>query len=152
MEYTTGIQQGDVALHQTPDGGDFEVTNGITQMTPGLEVAAYISLFGGNAEDDGQVGNPMQYWGNFIENEPSKQIRSRTQYLLRSLPTTSANLRRVEDAAVNDLAWMVTDRVASEVTAVATIPALNAVRIVVSIDAFGEESTFTFTENWQASI
>lgn len=152
MATTTATQQGDVALKQTPDGGDFNVENGIVEMCPGLEVAAYISLFGGNIEDDGSLNNPKQYWGNVIENEPVKQLRSRTQFLVKSLPLTSANLRRVEEAARNDLQWFLDGRIASELEVVATVPALNKLQIDIAINAYGIEQNFTFTENWGASV
>ena len=80
-------QQGDAHLFHTPDGGELDVIGGIVTMCPGLDVAAYISLFGGNGWDDGTAkGDPKQYWGNRIESDPSEFLRSRTQYILQSLP------------------------------------------------------------------
>lgn len=152
MATTTGIQQGDVALTQTNDGGDFEVFDGIISMCPGLEVAAYLSLYGGNEQDDGNQDNVRQYWGNFIETLPERKLRSRTQYLLRNLPATASNLRRVEDAALADLAWMLTANVANNIEAEATIPQVNTIQLTIVIEAFGNEETFTFTDNWKASI
>lgn len=152
MALTTGIQQGDIALQQTVDGGDFCVENGIAEMCAGLEVAAYISLFGGNENDDGQPDNSLQYWGNFIETLPERKLRSRTQFLLRSLPITSGNLLRLENAAKEDLQWFLTLSIASSVTVAATIPGLNKIQLTIGIEAYGEEQNFTFTENWRASI
>ena len=51
----TTVQQGDVLLFQTIDDGNVEVINGIITMSGGLDTAAYLSLFGGNEEDDGRV-------------------------------------------------------------------------------------------------
>jgi len=152
MATTTSIQQGDVALMQTPNGGDFCIENGIAEMCAGLEVSAYVSLFGGNEQDDGQPDNVRQYWGNFIETEPSKQLRSRTQFLLKSLPVTANNLLRVQEAAKLDLQWFLDGNIASAIEVVATIPAVNEVQLVINIEAQGDEHNFTFTENWKASV
>lgn len=143
-------QQGDVVLFQTVDDGNIVVTDGIVTMSGGLETAAYLSLFGGNEDDDGSMGAAFSWWGN-VDAQEIEQYRSETQHLLDSLPPSSGNLVRIEDAARRDLAWFVTARVASSVTVNASIPGLNRVKLVVGIEAFGEESQFEFVENWRAS-
>ena len=143
-------QQGDVLLCQTIDGGEISVDSGIVEMAGGLPTAAYLSLFGGNADDDGSQDSSLGWWGNLLETETSRRYRSETQYLLDKLPATASNLRRLEDAARRDLAWMVTDGVASSVTATASIPDVNKVKMVIGVTAAGEESDFVFIENWKA--
>lgn len=142
-------QQGDVLLYQTNDGGDINVDGGIVVMSGGLETAAYLSLFGGNEQDDGRKDNPLQWWGNLGE-EPERQYRSETQYLLRSVPSIPANLRRIEEAAVRDLGWFVSSRAATSVSAAASMPGLNKVRLVVTIEANGQPAVIEFIENWKA--
>lgn len=144
-------QQGDVSLFQTDDGGEITVENGLVEMSGGLEAAAYLSMFGGNEDDNGQPRNAASWWGNLDETDPSRQYRSETQYLLQSIPAITSNLRRIEDAAGRDLAWFITEKAASSVEVVATIPGINRVKISISIEATGEESNFEFTENWKAS-
>ncbi len=145
-------QEGDVLLFQTDDDGDIEVINGIVTMSGGLETAAYISLFGGNKRDDGRPDNQFNWWGNLSENEIPKHIRSETQNLLAGLPATSFNLLRVEDAVLRDLQWMIDVKAANIITAVATIPGLNKIAIAIQIQAVGQESEFTFTANWKATV
>jgi phage gp46-like protein len=152
MATTTGIQQGDVALQQTLDGGDFCIVDGVAEMCPGLEVAAYLSLFGGNLEDDGALDNPLQYWGNYIETEPGKHLRSRTQHVLRNLPATTANIRVIENAVQTDLEWLLTANVANNIDVAVSLPAVDTVRIEVCISADGEEQNLTYNENWKASF
>lgn len=124
----------DVLLRQTDDGGEITVDNGLTLMSDGLETAAYLSLFGGNDDDAGDAASErLQWWGNLDEVEASRTYRSETQNLLRSLPLVPSNLRRIEQAAARDLAWMLETAVARSVTVSASIPALNRVRIEVSI-------------------
>lgn len=143
-------QQGDVLLIQTNDDGEITVVNGVAEMTGGFETAVYLSLFGGNEDDDGRSENPLKWWGNLDEVDPVLKYISKTQNILQALPATSANLKRVEDAIKEDLQWLLDKNVASSVTVAANIPALNKLKIVVEIEARGEESRFEFTENWRA--
>ena len=146
-------QEGDVFLYQTVDGGDINVTSGIAQMTVGFETMAYLSLFGGNADDPGLDDTRLQWWGNFDETDAAFQYRSQTQYLLRSIPATSANLIRVQDAVTADLSHdFIATGIAGAVNVEVSIPRLNAVQIDIRIEADGEISEFTFFENWRAAI
>lgn len=124
----------DVLLFQTPDGGEVTFENGQPLMDDGLETAVYLSLWGGNEEDSGgDEGKPHEFWGNKIESDPAKKLRSGTQFLLRSIPITSGNIVLIEDAVAQDLAWMVDTKLASFVGGTVSIPALNTIRIDVKI-------------------
>lgn len=144
-------QQGDVLLFQTTDDGDINVEGGLVEMSGGLETMAYLCMFGGNEDDDGLSKNGLTYWGNLDEIDPAVQYRSETQHLLQAIPATTGNLRRIEDAANRDLKVFIEKKIASSVTVVATIPGLNKIKIVINIDALGEESSFEFVENWKVS-
>lgn len=143
------MQEGDVKLFQTNDGGDIIIENGIAEMSGGLETSAYLSLFGGNEDDDGREGNPYTWWGNIEELVEEKKYRSETGYLLQSLPITTDNLRRIEDAASRDLAWFVESKIASSVTVFASISSVNMIKLNISIKAIGKEEDFEFVENWR---
>jgi phage gp46-like protein len=147
----TNEQQGDVHLFQTLDGGNITIVGGIVEMSNGLGVAAYISLFGANSDDNGLAGNPLSWWGNTDEPEVN-QIRSETQYLLTRLPQTTSNLLKIEDAIQKDLSWMLLNNIASTIDVDVTIPALNRINIKLDINAQGTKESFNFTENWEASI
>ena len=140
------MQEGDVVLFQTDDDGGIEVNEGLVTMDGGLRTAAYLSIFGGNEDDDGIESNSKTWWGNFLENEPSKRYISETQNLLQSLPLTSGNLLRVEDAAKRDLNWFISEGVATKVEASASIPTVNKIKLVINID----QEQFIFVENWRA--
>jgi hypothetical protein len=133
----------DVLLFQTKDGGEIDPDI----LTPGLDVMAYLCLFGGNDDDDGSEGNPLTWWANLDETDPASMYRSETQNILRGLPASSANLRRLEDAARRDLGAFISAGIAREVDAEASIIGLNRVRIVCDIDGQTEE----FIETWEAS-
>lgn len=142
----------DVLLFQTNDEGNILIENGDVVLSGGLETAVYLSLFGGNEDDDGRPDNPLTYWGNLDETDPAKQYRSETQYLLQALPATSGNLRKVEDAAGRDLAWTVTAGVASSVTVSASLVGLNKVSLKINVIAEGLEFEFEFIQNWKAEV
>ena len=135
------MQQGDVLLCQTNDDGEIEVIDGIVTMTGTFSTAAYLSLFGGNEDDNGLSSSVKTWWGNLSENEPSRRYVSETQNLLQSIPATANNLLRIEDAVKRDLNWFLTENIASYVEAAVSI----------EVRAEGEESTFEFTENWRAT-
>lgn len=140
------MQQGDIRLFNTYDGGDIAVTNGIVEMSGGVETAAYLSLFGGNEDDDGREDSAHNWWGNLAENETDKTYRSETQHLIQALPLTSNNLKRIEDAAKKDLQWFISTGVATSINVFASVPALNTLELVISID----QKEFKFIENWRA--
>jgi phage gp46-like protein len=137
----------DAHFYATEDGGEIDFVNGQAVMSDGLEAAAYLSLFGGNEEDSGvDPDEPQQWWGNFGESEDRKQ-RSRTVYALNTLIPIPANLRQIEDAARQDLAWMLTD-VATSIEVTATMPAPRRLELEVEIEIGETSYTFTFGENW----
>jgi phage gp46-like protein len=142
----------DLRLHHTDDGGEIDVVGGRVTMDDGLETAAYISLFGGNELDAGQDSTAGKtWWGNVDEEDRTRRLVSETQHLLRALPATAANLRRIEDAAVRDLAWMVDAGAADAVEVTAFLPARNTVRLVGSITVDGAVFPFDFQRQWLAS-
>lgn len=144
-------QQGDVLLLQTPDDGDIRSTNGVIEMTGSFETMLYLCLFGGNEDDPGTDDTTHTWWGNIDENLPERRYRSRTQFILRSLPATLANINRLRDAAQADLAVFTDLNIANSLEVTVSIPKLNRVRIQVNIEARGEEMSFAFAENWKAS-
>ncbi|MDZ7922709.1 MAG: hypothetical protein U5M23_01330 [Marinagarivorans sp.] len=123
-------QQGEVLIFQTPDGGDIEVIDGVVTMTGGLESAVYLSMFG----DDGD------WWGN-IGVPQNQKISGRLGKLIDTLPPIPVNLLRLEDAAKSDINWL-----GAGVVVAASMPALNTVKITVSIG----ETKLEFTENWNS--
>jgi phage gp46-like protein len=124
----------DVLLYQTPDGGEIDFVNGQAVMSQdGLSTAVFLSLFGGNEDDGGsQSDDPVQWWGNLGETDPSRRYRGATQKLLRELPAIPMNIARFTDSVESDLAWML-ESVADSVTVEVTLPALNTVMIVITI-------------------
>jgi len=145
-------QQGDVILFQINDGGEINVEKGIAEMSGGLATAAYLSLFGGNQDDDKRANNNLTWWANLNENNPIDQYRSETQNLLNNIAATSNNLLRLEEAARRDLAWLIEGSIASDISVVASIIAINRVELSIDIEAVGRESSFEFVANWRSTV
>lgn len=134
----------DVLMYHTAGGGNLYAHEGEIVLTDGLEVAAYLSLFGGNEDDDGSRDSRRQWWGN--QGEPvERQYRSETQYTVRSLPQTVQSLRRVTSAAERDLADMPVD----SVDVAASYPGLNLLKLDISLIIGGTESRIIFVESWR---
>lgn len=123
----------DLLLFQSDDDGDIEFIAGQPTMSDGLATSAYLSLFGGSERDSGLTdGEPYTWWANTEEPVAERRQRSQLQALLQQIPATPANLRRVEDAALADLAWM-GDALDATVAVEASMPALDTVSINVAI-------------------
>lgn len=141
----------DVLLFQTPDDGDINVENGIVELTPGFETAVYLSMFGGNEEDSGGSEDPNEWWGNLLDTDPARHYRGETETILESMAAVPANLLKVQEAAKRDLQWLLDTNAASTVEVTASMPGLNRVGLVVTVQADGTESQFEYIENWKAS-
>ena len=141
----------DVLLRQFENGGNIEYRNGRAVLSDGLETDVFNAMFGGNERDSGlEADDALQWWGNLIERNEDRKLRSRTQNLLRSLPLIPANLLRIEEAAASDVAYLFDNGTASFIRVTASIPALNRVRIVVEIVINDEDFKFVFTEQARA--
>ena len=141
----------DVFLRHFADGGDIEVAEGRISMSDGLEEAVYLSLLGGNERDGGGDATlHLEWWGNKGQTVASRRYRSEFQHLLRSLPLAPRNLRRLEDAALRDLAWFADEVLATFVGVTVRIPKLNTAEVEVSLEIDDREYSFAFTESARA--
>lgn len=137
----------DVLLFQTNDDGDLNIVDGFVELTDDFRTASYLSLFGGNENDDGRDDNPETWWGNLNETDPANRYISETEFLLRSLPAITSNLLRLEDATRRDLAAFVDLGIVNELTVEVSLVGLNRLKYVIEFDG---DQTVTFLENWKA--
>ena len=136
----------DVRIFQTDNGGDVEFEGGNPLLAPGFESAAYLSLFGGNQEDDAtESTDRFQWWGNTTESEPARTYRSRTQNLLLGITNVASSLLRIEEAATLDLQWFIDEGIADSVEVVASVPDFNRLDLEISIVVGDSEFTINLS-------
>lgn len=139
----------DVLLFQTNNDGDINIENGFVELTDDFRTATYLSLFGGNENDDGRDNNPLTWWANLNEINPANRYVSETEHLLRSLPVTSNNLLRLEDAAKSDLKAFLDLGIVKELTIEIALIDVNKLKYVIQ---FNGDETVTFIENWKTMV
>lgn len=127
--------EGDVKIISTLDGGEINFNSGIIEMTQGFDSIVYLLLFGGNIGDDGtKATEKLEWWGNKIEtNNPERKIHSRFQNLITGLPATPANLKRLTEAARQDLSVLQSEKICDTIDILLTIPQKNMVDIEIRL-------------------
>jgi hypothetical protein len=138
---TNTNQQGDVLMfHSNEDCGEILESNGIIEMTTFYQTMAYLTLAGGNQDDDGSEATAyLQWWGN--EGEPvERQYRGRFQRHLSGSPLTSASIIDIEADAKHDLEAAFLPDYAMSVSVSASIVAPKMVQLDVGIVALNGET------------
>lgn len=147
------IFQGDVLLLSTSDGGNLSIKDNFVEGTGGFETAVFLSLAGGNVDDNGTESTRKKgWWGNALEpDNPNKRLVSRLQNIIRGLPTTPNNLNKAIQAAKDDLSWFIDEGIADTIEIDGSIPSKN--RLELDIKILKDEkllSEIRFEENWGA--
>lgn len=143
----------DPNLYVEENGGDLLLDAGDLLVGNGLISAASLSLFGGNTEDSGTGADaPKQFWGNRLYKQESRHLRSRSGHLLEFLPVTSGNLKRLEEAAAEDLQWMVDENIVSDLSVVVSFDGPKRVRYDLSAVVSNEKVDFSLTREWGGSL
>jgi phage gp46-like protein len=121
---------GDLLLQSTVDGGEITLLPDDTFLNDtGFETAIYLSLFGGDYEDNGtESTKDKTWWGNNLEvNNPNAKLISRFQNLSRSMPLTPGNLLKLKDAVRQDLQWFIDEGIIDLLIVNMTIPNKNRI-------------------------
>lgn len=130
---------GDVLLLDTNDGAELTIVNGLVQLDTGFNSAVYLSLFGGDKDDTGEVVNNNTWWGNKLQNiSENEKLVSRFQAFINSVPLISKNIRLAEEKALQDLQWMIDDGIADSIEAVITVINRKEINLKIDITKFGE--------------
>jgi len=126
-------------LYDTPDGGDIRIMEGLIVSDPSFNTAVYLSLFGGNKEDNGRVKNRKTWWGNTLRGlRENQRLTSRFQSIIFGLPMTTRNILDAEEAARLDLEWMINEKIADEILTDGKAVAQNRFSLKVQIIAKGD--------------
>ena len=149
------IYEGDVLIKQTADGGEIYFNSGIIETTLGFESMVYLLLFGGNRKDDGtEATKKYEWWGNKLENNnPERKVHSRFQNILYGLPATPENIKKLEDAARQDLEVLKAQKIVDSLDIELTIT--EPKRVEIEIIGWKDESKLfetIFEANWKGMI
>jgi phage gp46-like protein len=146
--------EGDLFLEDTPDGGDIRIENDLFVNDRSFNTAVYLSLFGGNKDDNGKVRNRKTWWGNtLIGTAENEKIVSRFQAIISGLPMTTKNIQEAENAASLDLKWITDEGIGDKITIYGRAVAWNEFSLTVDIQASGKsicENTFSLF--WKAGV
>lgn len=133
------LRQGDIAIFQTPDGGDISIINGEPVMDGGFESAVYLSLF---------AGGENTHWIEEYQDK-SEKLNSRFYNFINGNAKSVENLNRAEELAKQDLNWFLTDGIADTLNL--TITSTDKSRILLSYELLldGKKlSENTYNINW----
>jgi len=114
----------DLKFKQDSNGDwDIDFANGDFELTDGLDSAVYMSVFCEKRASSSQVSEPNLRRGHFT-NEFSKiegyQVGSLFWLYTQQAKNTDSNLRLLEGAVSDGLAWMIEDNIFSKVKVKAT--------------------------------
>ncbi len=138
----------EIRVKENLDGGDFvlievEDETGLfhdLQLDGGLETPIYLSHFGGNVKAN-TTGNEEpgilreDWYGNaFVSEDPDRRANSDLERALIELPISSGNLLKYEDAAEDDLAWLINNGIAASVASEAVITAPESVKVTDTVE------------------
>jgi phage gp46-like protein len=141
-------------VEDTPDGGDIRIENDLFVSDRSFNTAVYLSIFGGNKEDNGKVKNNKTWWGNTLEGTPeNEKLVSRFQAIIFGLPMTTKNMESAETAASLDLKWVIDEGIADKIKVLGRAVSRNRFTLDVEISMVGKsiyENTFSLF--WKAGI
>lgn len=130
---------GDVLLFDTENGGEISVINGLVIPDGSFRTAVYLSFFGGNKDDGGDVASSDTWWGNRLEGvSENEKLVSRFMAFVRSVPLNSKNLKIAQDKAKEDLKWFLDDGIADSVEVNLLDEGNNRIQLNVKIEKSGK--------------
>lgn len=147
----------DLSIFESGNGGDVERNGDNIVLTEGLFVQIYLAMFGGNVEGDTiseEISDPSiqnkGWWGNNVlfEDDPQLQFNSKTERTLNTTPLTPAGRQVIQAAVQEDMEFL---SELGEVNVVVTIPDVDKVQIVVTIQQPTEEQPQNFIFLWDGT-
>jgi phage gp46-like protein len=146
--------EGDLLLMETEDGGEVQIENDLFVCDRSFNTAVYLSLFGGNKDDNGKVKNNKTWWGNTLPGiAEHEKFVSRFQAVISGLPMTTKNIQEAEAEANLDLKWIADEGIAEKITVSGRAVSRTGFALHIDIQAGGKsiyENTFSLF--WKAGI
>lgn len=101
----------DILIYESGDGGEFQLVNGDLNTVQSITNCVYLALFGGNVEQS--TSNDIEdneqrfdWWGNVLISDI--QFNSEFERTLLEVSLNSSGIGKLENAAMNDLAFLKT--------------------------------------------
>ncbi len=139
--------------------GDFEASLTVVgddlATDEGLETAVIISLFTDRRADESDIlplGEAYRrgWWGDTYPEIEGDKIGSKLWLLSREKQLPEV-MRRAEQYARESLQWLIDDKVATDVTVIATNPSMGVLFLQIDITRpAGNAITFRYDYNWAA--
>tara|TARA_R110002012_G_scaffold266403_1_gene449944 strand:- start:74 stop:514 length:441 start_codon:yes stop_codon:yes gene_type:complete len=142
----------DLQLVLNGDGGDLVFADNDLVLASGIVESFTVSLFGGNMLDDGLENSEREWWGNVLDAEPAKKIRSLTQHLINTLDQSRNSLLRIQDAVKSDLAWMIEQGLITSLNVDLAVESSNRLNITIQATANSQEIEQRYVINWERLI
>ncbi|AUR98035.1 hypothetical protein NVP1246O_28 [Vibrio phage 1.246.O._10N.261.54.E10] len=131
------MQEGDVLLFQTLNDSDMSITDGIVQMTQGLETAVYLSLF-----------SPVDTYLNEAAETNDEKLSSQTEAIIQNKAQSSKNYQLLVQAVNADLKWLMTNGNAKSIDTSVSSDGLNRVIISITIEQDSGSTNITLPVEW----
>ena len=144
----------DASRVPVPGPGDIAVTGYALHRDPGFETSVVLSLFSDARASRGDVlpgtvENKAGWWGSVLL---GRQFGSKL-WLLQRAVLDNTTMRLYEQYSKDALKWMVDDRIAEEITAVAVRVGLNRVNLAMTVKRKNNTSvSFRFYVNWEEQL
>lgn len=149
------IDEMDLKLVETGDGGDAVLRGNDLVVINGLQNMPYIALFGGNVEASTPVVRPQNeqsfdWWGNslLMFNQPSIQFNSLTERLLKNIALTPSGRTAILNAVLEDVNFM---REFATIDVEVAIVSVDRLEILIKIQEPDNLESNEFTYIWDST-
>jgi len=147
-----------IALKDNKTRGDFYIENGKIKTDLTLHTIIYISLFGGNTQADTPIKrrpagvDNNDWWGNlFSIQKPEDKFNTKFERALQSIAMMSGTLKKYEQAAIEDLQWLITKKIVDSVDATASIVSAQRLKMEINVIKPGQvEEKYSYI--WDATL
>lgn len=142
----------DLHIFESGSGGEMKILNGDLMLSETLFQTIYLSMFGGNVEENttgdiDQAKERNDWWGNqlFYPNDESKWFNSNTERTLLETTLNSQGRQKIEEAIKNDLNFL-SDVVEIEVNV--SVESLDVLKISIFINEFQNQQDRVLEMVW----
>jgi len=125
----------DLAIIETLNGGDLQLLGNDLAVVNGNENQFYLSMFGGNVEQNTEatitLADSKDFWGNnlLFPSQAALQFNSNTERVLNATELTSTGRIKIENAIKQDLKYL--SDLGVTITVSVSIPETNKVTVEI---------------------